>query len=184
MLLINRPKNPLISPLNDQKETTAKIQPSQTFKEYSDPSGFSFSYPDNLSLENKEIEDDSVYADIQLFSTGVSGSLNLKISDSKLKSIEEWVKSNSFGETPKEVKLGSLKAFELRLKDRLLLGALDQGVLFTIEMPLVEENFWMEVYEKILADFSFTAPGQESTASQGGSSSSNDVIFEGEEVVE
>lgn len=170
----NRPKDQLSSPfINQPKE----IIPSETLIEYTDPAGFSFSYPDNLSLEKNEEADEGTYADIQLSSKQVSGSLNLKISDSKFASIDEWVKLNQG--TKREVKLGNLNATEIKTNDRLLLGALDQGVLFTIELPLLEEDFWMQVYNKILAGFSFAPPSEENV-----SLSSDDVIFEGEEVVE
>ncbi|MDP3973228.1 MAG: PsbP-related protein [Candidatus Daviesbacteria bacterium] len=162
------------------ESTFTKITPSEAFIEYSDPSGFSFSYPDNLSLDKKVSEDEAAYADLLLSAKGVNGSLSLRIADSELDSIDEWVKVNqtSFKEDPKEVKLGNLPALEINLNDRIITGALDQGVLFTLEMPKIEEEFWMKVYQKILTDFSFTTPEAESVVS------SDDVIFEGEEVVE
>lgn len=147
---------------------------SDTFIEYTDPAGFSFSYPDNLSLIKNEIEDDEIYADLQLNSNNVSGSLNLKITDSELNSLDEWEKLNTG--TVKEVPLGNLKAKEIRLKDRLLLGALDQGIFFTIEMPLLEEDFWNKVYDQVLKSFSFET--EESAIP------TESIIFEGEEVVE
>ena len=172
-------KASLINPIS---LTTQKVvKPSETFIEYSDPSGFTFSYPDNLSIEKKEVDPDligvdkSTYADLQLFSSEVSGSLSLNIADSKFKTIDEWAKLNTG--TSKDTQLGNLKALEIKTSDRLLLGALDQGILFIIEVPLIEEDFWMGVYNKILTDFSFVAPEAASTSTE-------EVIFEGEEVVE
>lgn len=167
-------KNQLSSPLINQPK---EIIPSETLIEYTDPAGFAFVYPDNLSLKKNEEIDDSTYASLQLSSKDVSGSLNLEISDSKFVSIDDWLKLNQGSK--REVKLGNLKALEVKLTDRLLLGALDQGVLFTIEMPLVEEDFWMKVYNQILTEFSFAPPSKENVGT-----SSDDVIFEGEEVVE
>lgn len=180
VLNLNQQKNSLFSPRANQQEATKQILPSETSIEYTDPAGFTFSYPDNLSITKNEV-DDNTYADIQLSSNQVNGSLNLKISDTKLTSIDEWVKmnQNAAQEAPKEVKLGNLKALEVKLKDRLLMGALDQGVLFTIEIPAVEEDFWMTVYNKILAEFNFVSPSQENTTP-----SSDEVIFEGEEAIE
>lgn len=179
--LFNLNKNgSLVAPIAQQlaKEAT----PSESLTRYSDPAGFILSYPDNLSITKKDIEDQSIYADIQLSSKDLSGSLSLKITDSKFSSLDEWVKSNTNDpKNSKEVKLGNLKAEEIRLSDRLLLGALDQGILFTIEVPLVEEKFWSKVYESVLANFSFAAP---EAATSGGVDSSGDVSFEGEEVVE
>lgn len=174
-------KASLTNPLVSQSKPLEKILPSNTFLEYSDPSGFKFSYPDNLSITNKNIEDNSTYADLQLFSKEVSGSISLKITDSKFSSLDDWLKASKISKTPKEVKLGNLKAQEIQLNDRLILGALDQGILFNIEMPGIEKDFWLPVYNKILADFSFAPPGD--TASQG-TAALEDVVFEGEEVVE
>lgn len=178
LILFRNQKVALENPL--ETATVVKIAPSDTFIEYSDPSGFSFSYPDNLSLDKKETIDESTYADLQLSAKGVNGSLSLKIVDSKFKTIDEWIKSNqtSSSQAPKEVTLGNLEALEITLNDRILTGALDQGVLFTIEMPKIEEEFWMKVYQKILESFSFAAPQPENVGS------TDDVVFEGEEVVE
>ncbi len=173
------PKTSLVNPKSEVSETAKKVVPSETFIEYADPAGFSFNYPDNLSINAKEIEDNSTYADLQLSSKEISGSLSLKITDSKYKTLEEYLKANKISQTPKETKLGSMKALEVQTEDRLMLLALDQGILFTVEVPKLEEEFWMKVYNKVLADFSFVAPA---VATTGGSSS--DISFEGEEVVE
>lgn len=171
-------KSPLQNPLaNLTKETT----PSESLTQYSDPSGFTISYPDNLSIDKKDIEDQTTYADVQLSSKDLSGSLTLKIEDSKFKTLDEWVKANTKLTDVKESKLGNLKAEEIKLSDRLLLGAIDQGILFTVEMPLLEEKFWSKVYDKVIAGFSFAAP---EVATGDNNVSSDDVSFEGEEVVE
>lgn len=173
-------KSTLTSPVT-QSKITKEAAPSEVLTVYSDPSGFTFSYPDNLSIEKKEIEDDSVYTDLQLSSKDVSGSLSLKIADSKFVSLKDWVKENTTSAvTPKELKMGSLTAEEIKLPDRVLLGALDQGILFTVEMPAVEEKFWGKVYDKVLSSFSFVAPETVSS----GDTAPDDVSFEGEEVVE
>ncbi len=179
-LLFARQKTSLSNPQTFQSDTKVQNEPSQTLIEYADPSGFSFSYPDNLSIIKNDLEDDSSYADLQLSSKEVNGSLNLKISDSKYKSLEEWIKLNKGVTEPKAVKLGTLAAIEIKTSDRLLLGALDQGIFFSIEIPLVEEDFWRKVYFSILGSFAFVAPEASTTLQD----STSDVSFEGEEVVE
>lgn len=165
-----------------------EIIPSETSIEYTDPTGFSFLYPDNLSVTNNltsENPDPDAYADLQIFSKDKSGSLSLRITDTKLASISGWLKENNISEsnTPIEKKLGNLNALEVKTSDRLLLGALDQGILFTIELPLIEQPFWNEVYNKVLADFSFISP-EIANAGNTTQSSGDEVVFEGEEVVE
>lgn len=179
-LLNSGKKGNLTSPFSNQT-ITKKSNPSETLTTYEDPSGFTLSYPDNLSITKQDVTDNNTYADIQLSSKDVNGSLKLNISDSKFKTIDEWIKSNNIAtQSAKQVKLGNLPATEIKTKDRLLLGALDKGVLFSIEIPLIEEDFWMKVYNKVLAGFTFTAPDTTQTSSD----SSSDVSFEGEEVVE
>lgn len=180
LLFINK-KASLISPVAQlTQQTTKQNIPSETLTQYSDPSGFTFEYPDDLSINKKETEDDSVYADLQLSSKEVNGSLSLLITDSKFTTLDQWVKSVAkAGQSIKEAKLGNLKASEIKLDDRLILGALDQGILFTVEMPLVEEKFWSKVYEKVLISFAFFSP-----SSSDGSVFVEDIIFEGEEIVE
>src|SRR3989344_5236864 len=119
-----------LSPFQTQK----KAQPSETLIDYEDPSGFSFSYPDNLSISKADL-DDNTYADLELSSKDVSGSLSLKITDSKFKTLDEWVKLNreASKEEPREVKLGTLKAIQITTADRIMLGSLDQGIFFSIE---------------------------------------------------
>ncbi len=177
---LNTPNKSLSSPLSNLSNTKVKSAPSETFKEYIDPVGFQFSYPDNLSLSTNEL-DDNTYADIQLFSSEVNGSLKLKIVDSQLDNIDEWVKQNTTLSNAKAVQLGNLKAMEITTADRVLLGSLDQQILFTVEVPRIEEGFWMQVYSKILQDFSFVVP-ESNTGSSADTSSS--ISFEGEEVVE
>lgn len=174
-VFFNKSKTSLVNPISILDK---KVEPSDTLKEYSDPSGFSFNYPDNLSLTKNE--DDTAYADLTLTSNDVSGNLTLKITDSKYKSLDEWVakEKQASVEEPKEVKLGSLKAYEIKTADTRILGAYDQGIFFTIEMPLVEQEFWMKVYSKVTADFAFVAPEAATTESF------SEVSFEGEEVVE
>lgn len=180
ILIYPKSKNSLPTPGTNQLEIVAKPKTSDTLKTYTDPSGFSFIFPDNLSILNNELKDEKTYAQLQLAANGINGSLVLTIADSKYKTLESWVKTTKSTNAAKEVKLGSLKALEIKTDDKLLLGALDQGIFFNIQVPLNEDrDFWMNVYEKILADFSFVSPTQDSV-----DSSTDDVTFEGEEVVE
>lgn len=182
ILILNpfKQKN-LPSPASLNLQQVAEITPSKTLKTYTDSSGFSFNYPDNLSLLNNELRDENSYAELQLTANGVAGSLVLKIADSKLASLDEWVKDkNSSAEAPKEVKFGNLKALQIKNNDKLIIGALDQGILFTIEVP--QKDFWMEVLDIVTTDFSFTQPSTGDASVGDGSSS--DVTFDGEEVVE
>lgn len=192
LYFFTQPKN--LKPLADAaSEAPKEVKPSETSIDYSDPAGFSFSYPDNISLSNRASEgsdtvvDPNAYADLQLFSKDKSGSLNLKIADTNFKDIKDWLKDNQIPDSvvPVEKKLGDLKGYEVKTSDRLMLAALDQGVLFTVEVPLLEEEFWTPVYNKVVGGFNFAAPETASnTQTTAAVSSGDEVVFEGEEVVE
>ncbi len=181
-VIFNRRNYSLSSPQTDgqlQLQGIAPVPVSKTVKDYEDPSGFNFSYPDNLSLVKNEAKTDRVYADIKLSLKDIDGSINIYISDSNFKTLDDWVKANkTASQTTKETKLGSLEAVELAGDNKVLLAALDQGVLFTIEQNL-KNDFWMEIYSKILETFNFTSPAVNASES----ASSDEVVFEGEEVV-
>lgn len=163
----------------------AEITVSKTLKNYADPSGFSFNYPDNFSILNNELKPDTSYAEMQLTASSIEGSLVLKIEDTKLKSLDMWVKTSTATSSaaPKEAMLDNLKALEIENNGKLILGALDQGILFTIEIPIAEnKDFWMESLNIVIADFSFAQPQADGASDN--TSSANDVSFDGEEVVE
>lgn len=177
------------SPLPEKQETETKKLPSTSLKEYADPSGFTLSYPDDLSVLANEAEDNTVYADVDFTSKDAKGVVNIHITDSKLKSLADWLAAEDFEEKAsiKDVSLGEMKAKEVREQDSITLAALDQGVLFTINASFQnEKDFWQSAYDKIVSSFSFAQPesGSASSGSSGSSGSSSDVIFEGEEVVE
>ncbi len=167
--------------VKDQAKAETNTEPSETLKNYSDPSGFSFNYPDNLSLLPNALKDSNSYADLQLVSKDAEGSLRLNITDTKLKTIDDWVKKTGSTDVPKDVNLGNLKAKEVVSGDKVMLASLDSGILFNIEVA--KNDYFLKVYEKVLKGFSFTQPAQAST-SEGTAVSAEDVSFEGEEVVE
>ncbi len=175
ILIFNKPLTALQDPGSSTQTKDKRIEPSQVVKEYSDESGFKFNYPDNLSLEKNEV-DANTYADIKLSAKGINGSLSLKVVDSNFKTLDDWQK-NVKGEV-KETTLGSLRAREVKLSDRKVLAAIDQRILFTVEMPLVQEDFWMKVSDMVRKDFTFIAGTTLPSADSG------DVAFEGEENVD
>lgn len=177
LLFPSSQKNPLNSA--SHQAASVSLTPSEISKTYSDPSGFSFNYPDNLSLAPNELTD-ATYTEVQLSAKGVAGNLILKITDSKFGSLDEWAKSIKDAQgSPKEAKLGSLKALEIKTASGLKMAAIDQGVLFGIDVS--QNDFWMKVYNKVIADFAFAPPNKDNATSDDGSS---DVSFEGEEAVE
>lgn len=173
---------------NKNLNTTKPFQntPSQTLKDYLDSSGFSFSYPDDVSLEKKLNVDKSIYAELMMTSKTAKGKISITISDTVLNSVSSWMneqKDPLYLHSGIPSKFANLDAIEFRTASKIATVAIDKGILFLIEADSPNDIFyWESVYKKVLSSFTFVAPTSVPVASEGNDSSS--VVFEGEEVVE
>lgn len=160
------------------KIATEKI-PSQTTKSYTDDTGFSFDYPDDLVVVKKESTSSASYSNIELTSKAVSGAIRFAVEDTKEKTISNWFTKNiASGAATKDIKLGKLDAKEFTDKN-ITTAVIDQGILFRLDvMPEQEAKYWQNAYKAILSSFSFTNP-----QSANSSSSSNDVSGGEEDII-
>lgn len=165
--------------LESQKSSLSKNLPSQNLKEYLSDSGFSFGYPEDLTLDNKKASDSATYADISLTSPKVPGQITIKISDTKLKSLEDYSRG-------KEITLAGIPAWEINSQDGgLSTAALDQGILFIIKVsPENEQDFWLSAYKTLISTFAFSSGASGSSNVEGSGDTGQEVIFEGEETIE
>lgn len=162
----------------------AKKLPSQETKEYKDPAGFSFELPDDVQASASSSLDNFTYADLALTSKVATGSITFKVTDTKLISMDAWLRSReaSLGAI-KDVKLGELPSKEIKQKNTITTGAIDQKILFELRvLPEKKQDYWKQVYKTILDTFSFVNPQASETSSSGGFES--DVVYEGEEIIE
>ncbi len=158
--------------------------PSATTKTYSDESGFTFVYPNDVVVSKKENTDSATYANIEITSNVAPGTITLRVEDTKVKSVEEWTAKNisATQSASKDIKLGNLSAREITSNNKIVSLALDQGILFRLEViPDKEKSYWMSVYNTILSSFSFAMPQAAAPASNSGGG--DDVSVE-EDVVE
>ena len=160
--------------------------PSNTMKKYSDQSGFTFNSPDNIKIEKKE--NDSLYADLILSSSEVNGSIAFTVSDSKYDSLEDWKNNNLENLTGlliNESDLGSLSGVSFNNKDKITLIAIDQGIEFKMVVVYKDhKKYWENVYKSIRDSFAFTSPSTSQSTNTNSEAPSEEVSFEGEEVIE
>lgn len=162
--------------------------PSEELQEYVDDSGFSFQYSKDITIKKQEDKDDTLYANLLLVSDQVNGNISIKIADSKLSSLDEWLentKEATMTGKPNEIKFSGMSAYELKNGKKIVTVALDNGILFTISMEALENSiFWQKVYDKLINSFSFTVPQTSTGESTDESQSSGDEIVEEEEIIE
>lgn len=183
VFLTQKPKTP-ISPaksiINNAPTTDASL--SAQLKTYTNPSGFSFQYPETFLLTEKKINDQSIYAWVELTDPQKKGIISIKLEGSDLTKIDDWftiTKKSSIKGEIKKVKLADLEGREFIAAGNLTTTlALDQGgVLISINTDLL-----LPAYQQIVSSFIFTQPPQTTTNTSG--DGSGDIIFEGEEVIQ
>lgn len=188
----------------DSKETTppdavsdaellspTPIVPSASARSYENSAGFTFEHPADVSIEELELTESS-YADISLISTRAQGSISIRITDSELDSIDEWVASKGLRpEDPpaNDIKLGDVAGKEVVAGNTIEAAILDEGALFLIHVNSDEQMaYWTDVYHMLVDSFAFITPeatSASSTESTGeGAAVGDDILFEGEEIIE
>ncbi len=177
---------------NDLKSNETVIHsPAAESKSYTDPAGFKFNYPKDLDVTAKKITDDSVYTDLEIKSKDGTGEATIKAVDSNLVKIDDYFKdkkTSSFSRGISKLKLADIDARQYQVNSQIITVALDQGVLFTIttNLPAEKKDYWQKTNSILISSFAFVTP-QNNTSIDTDSSpegGEEDVIFEGEEVVE
>lgn len=160
------------------------VAPSESKKTYESDAGFSFSYPSDVDLEEFDL-DQTTYADIELHSATVAGILKFRITDSKDTTASAWIatKNPAAKNTASDRTLDDIQGLEYVSENQILFAALDQGALFTIDIePRENSVFWQTVYDGIVSSFAFVPPPD--APAQSAPVSSEEIIFEGEEIIE
>lgn len=170
----------------EQYDAKTNISPSKkvtvlsVIKEYNDPVGFKFSYPESASVAAKKITKDTVYASLEITSPSTKGNISIEAVSSTLQKLDTLVATKT---GVANIKLADLAAKQYTEKDKIMTFALDKGVLFTITVtPEGNSEYWSTVNKKIISTFVFALP--ETPSQQSSQTSESDITFEGEETVE
>lgn len=174
-------------PVQQNVTVETKKMPSLTTKTYTDDVGFQFDYPDDLIVEKKESTNSAVYTDVRVISKTAAGSLSFLVEDTKEKTIDDWMNKNiiSSSSAEKAVTLGNIQAKVITQNDMTIIVAIDQKVLFKLEVrPEKENDYWNAAFATVLSSFSFFTP-QAATASSNAEVNigGDDVVIE-EDVIE
>lgn len=173
-----------ISNTYNQVSITSEKQPSKTLKEHFDDSGFSFKYPIDAQIGNIEIKDNITYSNLELTSSQAKGKILIKIADSQLQSADDWFIKEDLKGDIEAIKIGEISGGQLRIDNKIFAAAINQNILFTIEVDTQKNKYWQSVYNILLSSFSFV-PQEESVQTQEPSLDdfSGDAVLE-EEIVE
>jgi hypothetical protein len=180
------------------KPQATEVKPEEKIltQEWQDPAGFTFSYNQDLKINNHP-EDEVNYANLELLQKDRQGSIMILVSDSRYANLEEWLKKDPalMNGNALETKIAGLVAKKVAVGEKVFTGFFDsEGVFYLLVLnPKTETTFWRKNYELILESFKLTpyegeskdsarlreAPATEEEEEDGGN-----VIYEEEEVVE
>ncbi len=149
-----------ISPVSSNTNQTlvaSERQPSKTLKKYSDDAGFSFQYPNDVQIGKIEIKDSVTYSNLELTSNQKKGKILIKI--------------------------GGISGGELQMDNKILAVAINQSILFTIEVETQNQKYWQSVYETILASFNFVSEKENTSTGAQFLDDLGDAVLE-EDIVE
>lgn len=175
----------------------AEISPSTQTKQYQDAAGFEFSYPDDITVETQENESKTVYSDLKLISSEVSGNTTILVEETKSKTIQDFFKKNNIATdeatiASDSVKLAEKDATNVSKENTIETYLIDEGIIFEIKTTWDDEadaTYWKTIHEKIISTFAFVAPEETTTESSGGNAApapadESAIEFEGEETIE
>ena len=164
------------------------VSPTVKLKKFVHSSGFSFQHEEHLKVQEKKVNDDSSYASLMITSADRKGSMTIDAFSTSLKVIDDWFKTSATAFGQKDItflKLADLDARQFTEFGKFMTIALDKGVLFTLSANYEDEkSYWSKIMKDTVFTFAFENP--ESPSDQGSSAPNpeEDVVFEGEEIVE
>jgi len=157
-------KSPVITP-GESVHSTVTPTPAVELTTWTDPAGFSFQYPKDLSV-NKHEDDNDNYAHVELTNKEHPGTIIVWASDVS----SAWPPK---GGTSIDTTLGGIAAKKILISTpsaKFIVGAVSEGLVFKIEGTLTDKAYWQTVEEGIVQTFTFTP--DTSTAASGQSAAS------------
>lgn len=160
---------------------------AKTTKEFTDAAGFKFSYPENLTLAKND--DEEAYSSLTITSEEFDGNTSVLVVDATEKTIDEHMKHLNGVKDIKKVTVAGVEARQFTQGDKLVTATIDNGVLFTFTTDGASyKDTWTKVHENIATSFTFAPPETAASESEStGSTPSNseeEILFEGEEIIE
>lgn len=178
-VLVYKPVNRIS--LSPTAKTTTQETDIKGDKVYKDESGFSFKYPEDITIKDVTPEDDSYYSVLSLKKEGKE--LKISTRDTNYKTVDKWLEKEVTSPEGASVvgatSLGGLSAKQYSDGEKLWTVAIDQGVLYSIVGPK-DAGYWEKLHDLIVSSLSFSKPEQTGS----GSSSDRSAVYEEEEVVE
>lgn len=158
-------------------------QPKQAGKpildtSYTDQSGFSFKYPSKMKVSDITPSDDTYYT---LLTIGENQDNAIKITVRDDPNYQPPAGSSLVGATTLATLPAKQYSYKVDAKDVLSTVLVDRGVLYLIQGPK-DGGYWEDLQNDLISSFLFS--GQEASQDSGNAAAQENVINEGDEVIE
>lgn len=176
----------LTSPEVSTSETGTAKPTLATDKTYQDAAGLSFQYPGDLVVAD-DTPDDGRHYTLLTLKRGIE-QMKIIVRDTEFTTVDSWLTRDR--EAPKNptligpITLGDIEGLQYTASGKRYFIAIKDGILYEIT-SINDDGLWSLTHQRILETFAFVTP-KPATSSSGSqpSKSSDEVIYETEEVVE
>jgi hypothetical protein len=158
----------ILSPvtISSNNSDVSKTTPAQgNLLTWDDPAGFSFTYPEDLSV-NKHAEDNDNYAHVELTNKNHPGGIIVWASDlpKGVTNIANWITKTPSYTTATIIdstldKQPAKKILIASPVKKIIVGTISEELLFSIEGTLTDTQYWQNVHNTITTSFKFTPEG-------------------------
>lgn len=164
--------------------------PAMTLLSWDDPAGFTMQYPADVTV-NKHEEDMVNYAHVELTHQAHPGSIVIWVKDLP-KGVTNTVTWSKQAATPSsaisfDTTLGDQPAQKILVSQTpktMSVGAVYDGVLWTVEATLADDVYWQRVYDAITQSFVFKPVAGQPQSAGAALPAANDYAVDEEEVLE
>jgi len=126
-------------------------------KTYTSDAGFRFSYPGDMHVAIRAIEDQDTYASLKLTSPEAGGNISVKIFDSLTKTAAET-------EPGTKVAMAGLEANEISKSNSITVAAREVNTVYLIECFIDNnQDYWQKAVDKVVNTFAFVEPANTSS---------------------
>jgi len=156
--IILNPKKPSSKPESEVTiEQTAVLGSSTVI--YEDWAGFSFEYTEGLTIQEIELNDDSVYSSLEIIGPD-NQKIILKITDASFKDLASWqeeFEKDNLVSSIKEIYWADIPGLQLLYgaPKKLLTVAYNDNIFYYLESS-ADDDFWEKTHNNILNSFQFT----------------------------
>lgn len=152
---------------------------------YVDSSGFKFDYPESLTIKDVSGDAQNVYSSLEISSKKQSGKMTIKIVDSSYDSLESFLgsKEASSAGVSRDITISSMSAKQVQFVNpkRLITVAISDGIMYSIESPLDEMNYWNKIHNQVVLSLRIETQEPSSVSFD---STSDEPFSDQEEVIE